>query len=598
MRRMARFAPIAACVALSACGGSGGGVNSTPAPPATPVTPTPPPPPPPPPPPAATNTTLTDLRVSQTFTNDSATSALSFDRTTNTTVTGRATSDPLTIRYDAPSNSYTVTSGDRAQTFGPGDVLERDSNQVRYRKTADASFLTLVTTPFTGSQANRYVGLGFLQNDSFSAGRQDTQFSTFTYGLDTPATGVPRTGTAGFDIDVFGLVSVPGNEPRVVQGRGLFSTDFGAGVFSSQTFLEERGLITGSGVVGGGIELTTGGRLGANGTFAGNMLLGSSVASVAGAVNGRFYGPAAEELGASFSGANPSGATVTGSFTGQRNPAATLANLTLTNLTSAQLFYPDEALLTVRRFDGRPNFETSTTTLISQLNRLNSETFSYGPGRSDLPGGNFTINDKVASADPNFVTYRKTFNGQDVELLLSRPGAANTQLALTYASLGRWSTARREGVEASENRVFFTYGLRTPAGLLAAKTGTGTYVGIVYGAGANASTGSTYDVTGTSRFDVDFGRQSYSGALALRGAGTNGTPTLDFGSYDFSGRLAANLELTTAPLTYSGTRAGELLTRFYGPDGQEIAGTFTAIAPPGAPGAGTALAGATAATRR
>ena len=131
-----------------------------------------------------------------------------------------------------------------------------------------------------------------------------------------------------------------------------------------------------------------------------------------------------------------------------------------------------------------------------------------------MPGGQFTINDKIPSTDQNFVSYRKTFNGQEVMLELYRPGSANTELALTYASLGRWSTSIKNGTVVAENsRVYLAYGLETPARLLSAKTGTGHYAGVVHGAGANRLNGATYDVTGTSRFDVDFSNQRYSEAL-------------------------------------------------------------------------------------
>ncbi len=248
--------------------------------------------------------------------------------------------------------------------------------------------------------------------------------------------------------------------------------------------------------------------------------------------------------------------------------------------------------------DGQSGFNTSTYSTIGQLNRMNAETFTYGPGLSNLPGGQFTINDKVTGTDPNFIAYRKKFAGQEVMLELYRPGAGNTELALTYASLGRWSTTSKNGVVTANDSVYLAYGLETPSGLLAAKTGTGRYDGVIYGAGANRTTGDTFDVTGTSRFDVDFSNQRYSGALAMRGAGTNGTTTLDFGSYDFGGQLAAYGNGSTVSLTTGGIGAGEMNTRFYGLDGEEIAGTFTLTAPSGSPDAGTTIAGATAAMRR
>jgi len=580
--------PLAACAALSACGGGGGGVNGTP------------PPPTPTPTPLPTNTTLTDLKASQNFSNDASSNTLTFDLTTQTSITGKHTPATLTIGYNVGNNSYTVATSGRSQTFSPSDVVTSAAGEVRYQKTDGTTrdLLTLVKTPYTGTSATQYVGLGYWQRNVVSGSRQDSEFSTFTYGLDTPAAAVPRTGTAAFKIDVFGLASTPGFEPRQFQGSGVFSADFAAGVFSAYSDHTETGLVTGNGVTGGGIGLTSAGHLSSSGSFSGNMLYGGTNGSVAGSLAGRFYGPAGQELGASFAGSNASGASVSGGFTGARDSNAQVANLTLTNLTSSQLFYVPFALLTKRIIDGHAGFRTSTYSTIGQLNRQNGETFTYGPGISNLPGGQFTVNDKVTGIDPNFIAYRKTFNGQDVALELYKPGSANTELALTYASLGRWSHSSKNGVVTEANQVYLAYGLETPARLLSAKTGTAQYNGVAYGAGANPLTAATYDVKGTSRFNVDFSNQSYSGALALAGTGTNGTPSLDFGSYDFAGSLASYAAATTVALARLGANVGDMTTRFYGPDGEEIAGTFTLFAPAGSPGAGTTITGATVAKRQ
>jgi hypothetical protein len=582
-----RVLSLSACIALSACGGGGGGVNVAPAPPVAPA-------------PTPTNTTLTDLKASQSFTNDASANTLTLDLTTNTAVTGKNVPGTLTISYNVANNSYSVASGGRSQTFLPSDVETSSPAEVRYRKVDgdQRDILTLVKIPYTGTSATQYVGLGYWQRNNLTGSRQDTEFSTFAYGLETPAAAVPRTGTAAFRIDVFGLVSTPGFEQRRFEGAGVFSADFAAGVFSAFSYNTETGVSTGNGVIGGGIDFTSAGTLSSTGNFSGNMLYGGTNGSIAGSLAGRFYGPTGQEIGASFAGGDASGAAVTGAFTGARDATAPIANLTLTNLTSSELFYVPFALLTRTAIDGQAGFSTRTYSTIGQLNRQNAETFTYGPGLSNLPGGQFTINDKFVSADPNFTGYRKTFNGDEVVLELYKPGSGNTELPLTYASLGRWNSASKNGVVTESNQVFLAYGLQTPARLLSAKTGTGRYAGVVYGAGANPLTAATYDVKGTSLFNVDFANQNYSGALVLAGTGTNGTPSIDFGSYDFAGDLAQFTAATTAALAKLGVNVGEITTRFYGPDGEEMAGTFILTAPAGSPGAGTTISGATVAKRQ
>jgi hypothetical protein len=118
---------------------------------------------------------------------------------------------------------------------------------------------------------------------------------------------------------------------------------------------------------------------------------------------------------------------------------------------------------------------------------------------------------------------------------------------------------------------------------------------VAYGAAANEGTAAEYDVTGTSQFDVDFSAQSMSGALSLQGAGRNGTRSIDFGTYNFSGALPGYTTEGTLPLTIGGTQGGSLTTRFYGPAGEEIGGEFSITVPPGNPGEMTRIAGVTVA---
>lgn len=587
--RLCWWTPVAASAALlSSCGG--GGVNSAGS---TPITSTPTPTP--------TNTTLLDLKASQTFGNTAAGVTTAFDLTNKTVISGTGTPETLTISYDAPSQSYTVSTSGRTQTFAPSDVKTTSTGETVYQKTDGTSrdYLTIVKTPYTSPTQPKYVGLGYWQHNVVGGSRQDTQFDTFAYGLPTAASAIPRTGTASFGIDVFGLATNPGFEPRIFEGHGSFSADLLSGLFSTNTYLTESGLLSGDAISGGGIQLQGAGKLGSDGTFAGNMLYGGVNGDVAGTLNGRFYGPSAEEIGAAFVGSNASGATVNGAFTGQRDASVPAVNLAMTNLITSQLFYTQEALLTFTTFDGNAATpQARTTTMISQLNRSTDGSFTYGPGMSTLPGGTFNSASAVASADPNFTSYQQTTNGQTVKLDLYKPGGANTELALTYASFGRWSSSSKNGVVTEADRVYFAYGLETPARLLSAKTGTGHYAGIAYGAGANQTTGALYDVKGTSSFDVNFSQQNYTGALGLKGTSTNGAAAADFGNFTFGGKLAAYTAESAADLMQNGSPLGTLTQRFYGPDGEEIAGPFTVVVPDAAGKGLTAIAGVAVAKRQ
>lgn len=575
---------------LSACGGGGGGgIASTPPPPI--ATPTPAP--------TATNSAITDLRASQSFANDAAKTEVSFNKVSDTTIVSRAASLPLTVSYDAPSNSYTVAGGGFSETFATADKqASQTTGETSYlrRNGNESSYLTLVTLPFSSQTSNKYVGLGYLQRNMSTTERQDTDFVAFTYGLDTPASGVPRAGTGTFSTDVFGLSSVPGTEPETFQGSGRFDVDFINGLFSTVTSVTKQGLISGKGEVGGGIDLTGGGRLSAsNGTFSGDIVYSAGGPQIGGQLAGRFYGPNADEIGASFSGSASDGSSFTGALTGQRDTTLAAANISFARMVTQQLFYADATTLTVRtaRGDGAVSVSDYPGSLGSAVSRgyLNDKTsgnVAFGAPSSNLASGDYTVT-SIVNGDPNFTSYARTIADQPTRLELYKTGADNKELALTYASFGRYSTSiESDPFSAEADRLFFVYGFTTPSGLFANRTGSASYSGVAYGAGADA-TGSFYDVTGSTKMTVDFGSQSLSGSLALMGR--NGANAVDYGAFGFAGKLFSYSSSATADIKRNDTAIGSLLVNFYGPSANEAAGIFRLRVPDGV-GANTLINGA------
>ncbi|MBO0749964.1 MAG: hypothetical protein J2O44_06000, partial [Porphyrobacter sp.] len=244
---------------LAACGG-GGGISSTPTPAPAPS-------------PTPTNTTMNDLRANQTFASDAGANAVSFDLTAQTVASASKAPGDLIIHYDAAAQSYTVTFGGTSETFLPSNVSATTSSDTQYALSTATGhdYLTLVKVPYSGNPAGQYVRMGYLQRNVITGSTQDTDFATFTYGLDTPVGSVPRTGSAGYKVDIFGLASTPGHEPRIFQGPGTFATDFASGVFSMQSSsLTDYDLLTGGGVYGGSVFLNASGHLSASdGTLSG-----------------------------------------------------------------------------------------------------------------------------------------------------------------------------------------------------------------------------------------------------------------------------------------------------------------------------------------
>lgn len=562
--------------ALAGCGGDGGGsgvssVSSTP---------------------AATNASLAALRASQSFTNNAATGTAAFDLASSKTLSGSTAVAPLTIAYDAGSNSYTISTQGRSQTFAPANLSSAASGQSVYAKSdgANSDRLTLFSASVTGASANgpQYVGMGFWQRNTSNSGTQNTTLDIFTYGIDTPASGVPRTGQAAYSTSVFGLATTPGYEPVSFQGTGRFDVNFLTGVFSTSASTTETGLVSGNGITGGGIGITGSGHLSSSdGTFSGTVGYGGQNAMGQGALAGHFYGPTGTELGATFSASGTDGSAASGAIVGLQNPSLAATNLGLTSLMADQLYYPKGV-----QFE-RVQPATSDAYAIapfyaSQAQQTVAGGFSVGSGAEFGPQV-FAASDQVAASQPNFTSYQKTLNGQSATLDLYKSGAANTELALTYLSFGRWNASAPQNDGSIYNTsYYFVYGFPTAASAIAARTGTASYSGVAYGAAFNAATGAAYDVTGTSTFNVDFSHSTYSGALALKGSGSAGAT--NFGTFGFASTLSSGV-VASANLTQGGGNVGTINPGFFGPAGEEIGGPFQISVPTGQAGKPVTIAG-------
>ncbi|MDO9487046.1 MAG: transferrin-binding protein-like solute binding protein [Sphingomonadaceae bacterium] len=548
--------------------------------------------------PAPANTSFNDRLVSQTFTVDGAASQATLDAAGGNVTFGRSAGTTVSVSYDAARNSYSVSAGGVSQTFGASDIQSTASNETIYRKidgpARDA--LTLTSAREAGQAAPQFVRIGQFQRNLTVEGHHEALFGAFTYGFATPAAAVPRTGVVSFDTYTTGTATTRGFEVATFEGSGQLDVDLAAGIFYTQMNTLETGSSPGSGVVGGGIEVIATGRLASgDGSFTGNVIYGGRTSRLAGTLAGRFYGPTAEELGASFSATGMGDTTVTGAFIGYRDPTNTRVNLTLINMTRSQRFFTQGHLLSVADALATGGVNASTRSLDGSLDDQTSGNLSFSPGSSNLLGGDFTVTAIVPSRDPNFVSYDKTLNGETAALDLYKRGSDNAQLALTYASLVRYRTytaSTRQNIY-----LYATYGLDTPPGLLTARTGTGRYQGFVYGAAGDRSA-TSYNVTGTSTYDVDFSAQSYAGSLDLRGAAMNGAGSLEFGAFSFSGGLQRNSRDSVTGLQRAGARVGTLTTRFFGPSGEELAGQFTLSLPGIDAGGSTEIVGATVAKRQ
>jgi hypothetical protein len=274
-------------------------------------------------------------------------------------------------------------------------------------------------------------------------------------------------------------------------------------------------------------------------------------------------------------------------------------NVSLTNYVADQLFYTDQAMLSIGS-SATPGVKAVNNRIVrGQVTRQLNGSVIFGPGDSRFAAAAFAASDQIADGRANYLTYQKVVNGVTTTLSIFRPGAANTELALTYAGFGNWAGGAATGYDPFDGRVYFTYGIETPRDLLSRRTGTANYAGIARGAAA-ATDGTTYDVTGSSQFAVDFGGQSYNGALQLAATASGGGTSRDLGNWTFADRLGYGQMVSTRLFGPAGSVGsnGSIAPRFYGPDGEEIGATFSLLT--GAEGAtGTlAVVGAAVAKRQ
>jgi hypothetical protein len=153
-------------------------------------------------------------------------------------------------------------------------------------------------------------------------------------------------------------------------------------------------------------------------------------------------------------------------------------------------------------------------------------------------------------------------------------GPANTQLALTYATFGDYWAAG-ESLTQGPVRDFFVYGTATDNAVIFARTGSARYDGVIYGEASNNALNGTYDITGTSRFDVNFDNDTVSGILSILATPLNGSPALTLPDTGFSGPLR-NWGVSYQEAAYNGGNVnGTVQWNLYGPTGSELAAVFS-----------------------
>ncbi|KGB51760.1 Transferrin binding protein-like solute binding protein [Sphingopyxis sp. LC81] len=283
-----RFAAISlGCALLSACGGGGGGgggVNSTS-----------------PPPSANANSSLVNLQYSEDFIGRAAIIRYNVSRATG----GATVRDPrenlgAQIRYDAVNKTYLLAGTTYpSSTFGPANRDAASSGAVitAYEKVSgnrQENLALFNPGPANTELALTYASYGALQTITDNGATVDVATAFFTYGVQTAASDMPRTGSVNYRTRIDGQYA-DATGVYSVSGPSSFSANFGAGTIAFSMDPVGQNVVTGGTKSLGSHTMTgsiaIGNQFNASTEF--SRPYGSSVA-------GYFYGPGAAELGGTF----------------------------------------------------------------------------------------------------------------------------------------------------------------------------------------------------------------------------------------------------------------------------------------------------------
>ncbi|MGN6357153.1 MAG: transferrin-binding protein-like solute binding protein [Novosphingobium sp.] len=489
-------------------------------------------------------------------------------RTTKTAGSGPASgTGSFTISYDPVGKYYTVispgatltvkdfglsTTGDLRNTLASSGVYVHIGNGLKYVRSFD--WAKILNGPYT-------VDSGL-------------------FGYATPNAAVPRAGRGGYAIEINGVWP---DQQQQIFGQGGLTVDFASGAI----------VITGAGstsVPGGStrsIGLAGTGALSSSAnSFGGSLVFDTyGVGDVSGVFTGQFFGPSAQEIGATYAATGSAG-TFAGSLMGKRDDTLLSGTKPLAQYTESAQLAGNIGRLEVTRKNGtialvHQEASSGTPDMLTWNPATGRYDVKWWPSGTSVPELEIAFGAGQASlAESSAVFDGYRFSQGDDTFRARVYKVGNSELPLTYSSFVE-VLRNNAGDDLAANmddndRVYFVaFGSATAPGLMP-RNGTAVYNGKLYGEGARVTTTSKefYDLTGTSQLNVDFRDSSISAQLTINGVSTASGATTAFGNFDFAGRFTGS---QFAIDQQGGIIGGKLLTgQFYGPGAEEVAGTFYA----------------------
>ncbi len=508
---------------------------------------------------------------SETFDTNGANASGRFYADERPVENGKAGSGTLSIVYDASNQSYTITTAGRTATFAPADlVVSGSADFISFEKIgATSQALTLTKPGNTGALTYRYVGGGAWERATVANGVLDFTYDPFTYGAETTDSLVPRTGTGIYAVSLVGARAM--EAPFAMAGSGSLQANFLDGSLSTSGVLTsidvDTGLIKSIGIFFGSATIAS------SNNFAGNFSMDDGK-RFTGSWSGRFYGPAAEEVGAAWSFASADGEVGAGYLLGRQDATVGGINTTLAQLDYDVLF--DHRFSQIMFNNNGTGVSAADPVLLRSSAQFSYtkaiDTFLYADSTRGI-STSFKATDKVAAESTSALTvYKMTgADGIGYKLSLNKAGAGNTAIALSYASFGHWERAQSAGADRIDR--WFAYGLRTNGFQI--PTGTASFSGIIRGTAARLSGGALYSLSGTSSFAMNFGAGTFTGSLNPIGTSLVDGSTRNFGTLNFArGAVDIDAGLSADIVNSSNAYLGFFEGGLYGPNATEVAGSF------------------------
>ncbi|WP_310533284.1 hypothetical protein [Novosphingobium sp.] len=457
----------------------------------------------------------------------------------------RGSIDPASVLSTVASNSP-LASIYFAQNGG---------NPVFYRSDAQ------ITRPFPAAfgPALSYMIVGDLGTSPVQAGWQISQqgnlaqFDSFVFGTETAASAVPRTGSASFTTQMLGAVANVGNKLQTLMGNGSLTANLASGTLATDgTYKVFDSIPNSTTSIGSGTQVDSG-------SWAGSGTISSSANSLSGNITltggrtytgtlaGKFFGAAADAVGATFSATASNGAMVVGSLAGGRGADNSASQQGLAALTSSTVLSGTEAIYAYTPALSPPTSvyndgDVSVTydpTNNSYLLKSNTTAISY----ADL-----LINQTLSASQIDAARSNSTFtvySAPNLEARIFKVGSGNPALALTYTSFAEVTKPVTSNGQNYTATYYVPFGGLTPSYQMPT-SGTAAYNGVVYGKGGGANFGTSSSMSGTSLFNVNFG--TGQGSLALTVSAMDAANVLQsIGTFTYAGQLSSFCGATCTP---------------------------------------------------